>query len=78
MSFGLGGDTGPALTPGKAPRAPGRMDKNIDDQVMRRLKRVQRSNSVTNNLLYQSGGQMGGGAAGPTKSHTAQLFAGGM
>lgn len=69
MGGGEAGGGGDAK-PGKAPRAPMRADENIDEQVMRRLRRAQHTNSYAKAIIHS------GGTHTPTapRSVAAQLY----
>lgn len=55
MLSGIGGGSGYSAKPGKAPHLPKRNDENIDDITMRRIRKLQSSNSYAKALLYSSG-----------------------
>ena len=68
MLGGLGGGSDASnFKPDEAPKPPERDDKNIDKKTMKYYRKLQRRDSYAKAML-------GGSAAAPTKSYTAQLF----
>jgi hypothetical protein len=67
MFGGLSGGDSKSYNPQEAPKPPKRSDEKLDKKTMKYYQKLKEKDSYATTLL-------GGSAAQPTKSYTAQLF----